>query len=107
MLSSWLRGGVLLLHAALVLGLPLWLGWQRLWLVVPLLAPLLGLWRGRPYTYAWASLLLVFYAGALLVEALGREPMAVGLACVAALEFCGLLMFVRVRAVESRRSAAG
>lgn len=107
MVSSWLRRMVLLLHAALIIGLPAWLGWPRIWLVVPLLAPLPGLWRGRPYTYAWASLLLVFYAGGLLVEATGRSPMAIAMACVAALEFCGLLMFVRARAAEIRRAAAG
>lgn len=103
--APW-RWLVLVLHAVQLVGIPAWLGWQRAWLVLPLLAPLPGLWRGRPYTYAWASLLQVFYAGLLLVEAIGGSWMAVSLAGAAALEFCALLLFVRVHAAE-RRNAAG
>ena len=58
-----------------------------------------GLWRGRPYTYAWASMLIVFYVAGLLV--IGR-PLTLALACVAALEFCGLVLYVRARSLEAR-----
>lgn len=102
--SAGLRRAVLALHAILMLGIPAWAGWTRAWLVLPLLLPLPGLWRGRPYTYAWASLLQVFYAGLLLVEALRGPWMAVALAGAAALEFCALLLFVRVRAAELRHA---
>jgi len=37
-------------------------------LIVPLLAPLHGLARGRRYTYAWSTLLVIGYIGLGLME---------------------------------------
>lgn len=102
MRSNVLRRLVLALHLILIAGIPAWLGWERLWLVLPLVLPLPGLWRRRLYIYAATSLLLVFYSGGLLVEAIGGGWAANALASVAVLEFCSLMLFVRVRAAEIR-----
>jgi uncharacterized membrane protein len=99
----------LLLHCALVLGLPLAAGKLGLLLALPLLVPLPGLYRGRSYTYAWCSLLLVFYLGGFLMEAYthpARKPVALGLSVFALVEFCALMLFVRFAAVERRRQQA-
>ena len=103
--SSWARRAVLLTHTLLIIALPVWIGLIGVLLAAPLLLPLPGLWRGRAYTYAACSLLLVFYAGGFLMEAVSTsiaQPIAVGLATVAVLEFCALLLFVRFKSAESR-----
>ena len=92
----------LLAHALLIAGI----GWKvgvsvGLVLLLPLVAALPGLWRGRPYTYAWASMLLVFYCAGLLTEAYMRSSQGTQfrmLAFVSALEFVSLVLFVRLRA---------
>lgn len=94
---------MLIAHATLLLGLPLAAGAVGVVLALPLLAPLRGLWRGAPYTYAWCSLLLVFYVGGLLMEAVStRAVVPMLLASAAAIEFCALLLFVRFTAAERR-----
>ena len=106
LLSARLRIAVLAAHGLLLLALPAAGGWLGALLALPLLAPLRGLWLGRPYTYAWCSMLLVFYVGAFLMEASAnpaRRPLALGLAVIAAVEFCVLMLFVRARAVEQKR----
>ena len=65
-------------YFGLLLLLPLWYGWlspSQLslglvlgFLLVPLLFPLRGLVQGRPYTYAWASFLALFYLIHAVVE---------------------------------------
>ena len=105
-LSARIRVAVLVAHAVLVVALPLAGGGPGALLALPLLAPAPGLWRAQPYTYAWASMLVVFYVGAFLMEAsthAERRPVALALAFVAAFEFVALLLFVRFRAVEARR----
>jgi uncharacterized membrane protein len=102
-LSAHLRVAVLVAHGLLLAGLPLAGRLAGVLLALPLLAPLPGLWRGRPYTYAWASMLVVFYVAGLLV--MGR-PLTLALAIVAALEFCALVLFVRARSLEARAAAA-
>lgn len=99
--SDW-RLATLVLHGVLIIGIPAWLGWQRAWVVLPLLLPAWGLWQGRVYTYAWASLLQVFYAGFLLLAALDGDRVALSLALAAAVEFCAQVLFVRVRVAEAR-----
>lgn len=97
-------------HSALVVGLPFAAGKLGLLLALPLLLPLPGLYRGWPYTYAWSSLLLVFYLGGFLMEAFthpARKPVALGLSVLALVEFCALLLFVRFTAVERRRQQTG
>ncbi|MGH8481574.1 MAG: DUF2069 domain-containing protein [Nevskiaceae bacterium] len=101
-LSARLRVAVLAAHAALLAGVPLAGGLTGAVLALPLLAPLPGLWRGRPYTYAWASMLVVFYIAGLLVA---RSPLTLALAGIGALEFLALVLFVRARSVEAQRAA--
>ena len=102
--SAAARLTVLTLHAALLIGLPVAAGRMGFVLMLLLLFPLRGLWRGTPYTYAWCSLLLAFYAGGLLMEAVaGRSVLLTVLAAVSALEFSALLSFVRFKAVDRRR----
>jgi uncharacterized membrane protein len=111
LLSARLRIAVLTAHAALfaallVAGLLAGSGGVVV-LALPLLLPLRGLWLARPYTYAWSSMLLVFYLGALLLEASAnpaRRPFVLVLAVIAGIEFCALLLYVRARAVEARRA---
>jgi uncharacterized membrane protein len=109
-LSARLRVIVLATHALLLLALPLAAGGAGVLLALPLLAPARGLWRAQPYTYAWASMLVVFYVGAFLMEAsmdAARRPVALALAVIAAVEFMALMLFVRFRAVEARREFNG
>lgn len=107
--SDMFRVFALATHLLLVAGL-LWSAWPSVGVlvIVPLLFALPGLWRGRRYTYAWASMLLVFYCAGLLAEVYMR-PTQVGfwrgLAVIAALEFVSLILFVRVQAAEARFAA--
>ncbi len=105
--SNRARRVVLLAHAALLIGLPVAAGWPGALLAIPLLFPLSGLLRGKTYTYAWCSLLLSFYVGGLLMEAVtGRAGFATALASAAAIEFCALLLYVRFKSSERRAEAA-
>ena len=105
-LSAVARLVVLVAHATLLIGLPVSAGILGAALMLPLLAPLPGLWRGTPYTYAWCSLLLSFYVGGLLMEALsGHSALLTGLASAAAIEFCALLLYVRFKSAERRAGA--
>jgi uncharacterized membrane protein len=66
--------------------------------VVPLLAPLRGLLRGRRHTYAWATLFTVPYLAFALTELLAN-PAARWVAALSLLLvfgwFCTLVMFLR------------
>lgn len=78
-------------------------------LLLPLLAPLPGFWLSRSYTFAWASMLLVFYCAGFLAEAYMRPTLAWAMrvaAIVAALEFVSVVLFVRLAAREARAEAA-
>ena len=107
MRSRHLRYAVLALHTLLLAGLPLTAGTLGAVLALPLLLPLPGLWRGTPYVYAGFSLLLAFYVGGLLMEAVATRsaPMTL-LAASTAFEFCALLLFVRMAAQERRAGLA-
>lgn len=67
--------------------------------ILPLLAPVPGLVRGRRYTYAWSSLLaipyLVFAVSELLVNSAARWVAAISLLLVFAW-FCTMIVFLRV-----------
>jgi uncharacterized membrane protein len=107
--TRWSRLVAGLAHGGLLFGLPAVGGLAGALLAAPLLLAVRGLWLGRPYTYAWCSLLIVFYIGAFLAEAWAqpaRAPVAIALALVATVEFCALLFYVRFRAVERRRAAS-
>ena len=66
--------------------------------VVPLLAPLSGLIRGRRHTYAWATLFaipyLAFALTELLVNPAARWVAAISLLLVFAW-FCAMILFLR------------
>jgi uncharacterized membrane protein len=66
--------------------------------VVPLLAPLPGLVRGRRYTYAWATLFaapyLVFAMTELLVNPAARWVASLSLLLVFAW-FCAMVLYLR------------
>ena len=103
-LSSYARIATLIAHAFLVMGLLLWTRNVLGALVAALLLPALpGLWQGRVYTYQWLSLLLCFYSAALLTEGVAspaRKDVAWLLAGGAALEFCAVVLFVRLTGRE-------
>ena len=66
--------------------------------VLPLLAPLNGLIRGRRYTYAWATLFAIPYLAFALTELLAN-PQARWVASVSLLLvfawFCTMILFLR------------
>lgn len=103
-LSPWLGRAALAAHLLLT-ALLLWRGFQSggAWLAIPLLLPVAGLIRRRPYTAAWASMLLVFYVGGLLAEGYAspqHRTALFGLSALATVEFCCLVLFVRFGARE-------
>jgi uncharacterized membrane protein len=105
------RAVTLGLHAGLIGGIVLLAGGGiGLLLLAPLVAPLRGYWLGKPYTFAWASMLLVFYCAGFLAEAYMRPTLAWPLrtvATIAAFEFVSAVLFVRLRAKEARAGASG
>ena len=105
LLSRWMRVLALLAHFALMLGLIAGSGSRLAWLAaLLLLAPLPGLWRGRRYTYGWASMLLVGYCAVLLSNAYSQpaaRELMLALASCAALEFSGIVLYVRFSAREA------
>lgn len=108
--TRWARGVAGVAHLALLIALPAVAGLPGALLALPLLLPVPGLWNGRPYTFAWCSMLIVFYVGGFLMEAWSqpqRRVVAVTLAALATVEFIALMLYVRFRAVEARRAAQG
>jgi uncharacterized membrane protein len=109
-LSAYARAVTLAAHVLLIAGIALWSASLLGYIVAALLLPAVpGLLRGRPYTYAWSSLLLTFYCAGLLAEGVAmpaRQPVAWTLAAVAAVEFSALVLFVRLRSRERRAAAA-
>jgi uncharacterized membrane protein len=95
-LTIWLWAGIALsLIAWVAAGYP----WPMCALaVVPLLAPLNGLVRGRRYTYAWATLFaipyLAFAVTELLVNPEARWVAALSLLLVFAW-FCTMILYLR------------
>lgn len=101
-----LRALVLVPHLLLLLGLPLYGARLGALAALPLLAPLPGLWRGRLYTFRWASLLLTVYAGVLAAEVwTARGPLPLTLAVLAGIEFCALMLLAR-GAARARAAAS-
>jgi uncharacterized membrane protein len=108
-LSNRFHAAALALHVILMLGLIAWTtSLPGLGLTLVLLAPLRGLVRGAPYTFAWASMLLSVYCAFLLGEGYAHpflKGWAFSLASIAALEFVALVMFVRLRSREMRSAS--
>jgi len=115
-------------YIALITLSVLWEGWlapaagtsPELWLIiksVPLLLPLFGLLHGKPYTYAWASLLVLLYfiEGVVLTYTYHSQPLSFHdtFTCAAtetALSTVFILsapFFARFRAIELLSETAG
>lgn len=100
-LSIWLWVAVSLsLLAWILAGYP-WL--MCLIAVLPLLAPLNGLVRGRRHTYAWATLFAIPYLAFALTELLAN-PQARWVAAMTLLLvfawFCTMILFLRASRVH-------
>jgi uncharacterized membrane protein len=96
-LTIWLWGAI---AASLLAWISVGYSWPFCALaVLPLLAPLNGLVRGRRYTYAWATLFavpyLAFAVTELLVNRRARWVAALSLLLVFAW-FCTMILFLRV-----------
>jgi uncharacterized membrane protein len=113
LLSRYAYATVLIAYTALVLAVPLWLawlapppgvgGWMAWVLLAPLAFPLAGLIRARPYTFAWTSLLTLFYLCISLMEVMatgGRNTAAYPALVASLFLFLGCLCFVRLRKRE-------
>jgi uncharacterized membrane protein len=108
-LSPLMRRVVLGSH----LGLMLAMAWVStpivaLVLVLPLLLPLPGLFKGRDYTFAWATMLLAFYVGGWLAAGYynpAQKWLSFGIAALAAVDFAALNLFVKFRARERSAQA--
>jgi uncharacterized membrane protein len=103
-IESTARSLTIWLWAALALSLLGWIAAGYAWpicalAVLPLLAPLHGLIRGRRHTYAWATLFAVPYLAFALTELLvnpaARWVAAASLLFVFAW-FCTMIVFLRV-----------
>jgi uncharacterized membrane protein len=103
-LESTARSLTIWLWIALALSLLGWVLAGYPWLicalaVLPLLAPLNGLVRGRRHTYAWATLFAVPYLAFALTELL-VNPAARWVAAMSLLLvfgwFCTMILFLRV-----------
>lgn len=98
--SRYLRGLALAADVCLIATLAIWYAatpWLAAVLVLPLLLPLPGLWRGRAYTYAWTSLLVLVYLTFLIAEfwvGPGRQFAGPALFSAATL-FVACLLFVK------------
>lgn len=106
--TRWARYVALGCHVALTVALAVVARFPGWLLALPLLLPLPGLWRAQPYTYAWCSMLIVFYVGGFLAEGWANPDgatRAFALATLAAAEFIALVLYVRFAAVDRRRAA--
>jgi uncharacterized membrane protein len=109
-LSEWARHTALAAHVLLIVGLVAWCGWLAGGLLVlPLLAPIPGLLKKKTYTAGWASMLLVFYVAGLLAEGVavpGRREIGTLLSVLAAIDFTGVALFVRLSGRERQARSA-
>jgi uncharacterized membrane protein len=84
--------------------------WLPALLTAPLLLPLPGLIRGRPYTHAWTSLLSLPYMGWALTELLATpaaRPAAYPAFFAALLLFTGCVLYVRLTKRETEKNLTG
>lgn len=109
LLSTYMRIMALAAHLALIV-LLIVTSVSKLGLFAALLlfAPLPGLLRGSRYVHAWASMLLVFYCALLLANGYAQPQtrlLMFTLAGLAAIDFTGLVMYVRfgTREAEARQ----
>jgi len=106
--ASTVRALSIWLWAAVSLSLLAWILAGYPWLmcfiaVLPLLAPLNGLVRGRRYTYAWATLFAIPYLAFALTELL-VNPQARWVAAMTLLLvfawFCTMILYLRASRVH-------
>lgn len=106
-LSHWMRMLATVTHLLLIVAMLAQFGFSRASLLAaPLLLPLPGILRGRLYTYRWASMLLAFYSALYLAAGYhdpGTQTISFAIATLAALDFVGLVLFVRFSAREQPR----
>lgn len=110
LLSQSTRWAAPICWLACLATLLVWFGWMIGGLLcVPLLFAGPGLWQGRGYTFAWVSLLSLFYIALGLTEAFS-SPAVRGLATAHVLAAGGLFMACiltnRLRAVERRQQTS-
>lgn len=103
-LSFYARIVALVAHLALI-GALLHFGGSLLSILAALvlLVPLPGMLRGREYTHAWASMMVAFYCALWLAEGWAnpaQQGLAFSIAGLAALDFAGLVLYVRLRGRE-------
>ncbi len=107
----------LLGHLGLITALILWFAvlapselfgpWLAAFWCVPLLLPLPGMLRGRSYTYAWNSMLLLLYLTLGITEAMGapqERGFAYAVLVCTAITFIGCQLYVRGRGAEARQA---
>ena len=78
-------------------------------LAAVLLPPLPGILKRRPYTCAWASMLVAFYVAGYLAAGYAEPAKRIGafmMAGLAAADYVSLVLFVRFRAREQAALAA-
>ncbi|NWG86944.1 MAG: DUF2069 domain-containing protein [Hydrogenophilaceae bacterium] len=112
--SHWLSIASLIALILLCLAWELWLAPLRpggSWLVLkvlPLLAPLFGILRGRLYTYKWASLLIWLYFTEATVRAWSDAGLSAQLALVelllSLLFLVSAVLFIRTSRAEHRKN---
>lgn len=101
-------------YFGIALVLLLWYGVARpaplaLLMLLPLLFPLRGLWRGRPYTYAWSSFLSLFYFTHGVVEGWtvpASRPWAWLEILASILFYVGAIVYARLRGRELKQHGA-
>ncbi|HET8882118.1 MAG TPA: DUF2069 domain-containing protein [Solimonas sp.] len=111
-LSVYMRVMALVAHLALIV-LLIVTSASKLGLFAGLLlfAPLPGMLRGSRYVHAWASMLLTVYCALLLANGYAQPQMRAWmflLAGLAAIDFTGLVMYVRfgTREAQARQAAS-
>lgn len=81
-------------------------GSMLVWKAFPLLLAFFGVWRGRVYTYQWASMLILAYFAEGVVRALSEgppvRPLALAEVALSLVFFIAALIFVR----ECKRARA-
>lgn len=81
--------------------------WLALFMIAPLILPVRGLLKGKPYTYASVSLLSLFYMLFSITELYANpavRPQAYGVLISAVLLFVGSVMYVKLDARERQSS---
>tara|TARA_R110000787_G_scaffold58117_24_gene132513 strand:- start:185 stop:565 length:381 start_codon:yes stop_codon:yes gene_type:complete len=109
MLSPWMRRIALTSHILLIL-LVVSRGFSPISILLGLilLLPLPGMFKGRTYTFAWASMMVAFYVAGFLAEGYANpdaKTAAFIVASVAALDYVSLMLFVRFLAREKAAHA--